>query len=217
MQRDDDGAIAEFREAIARQRRRQETAQSRVHDRLASVLRAAGRTQEAMSQGGDRAFDAGGHGRQRHRRRGAARRQVDAAIGLLQAGHPDQAVGPASRLVGQARDRWTPGSRWEWRSNNSINSIAVAIPERRRPPVERQRRQAPGPRPAHIEATRRGPAAYNVAIALDASAPDLHNDLGVLLAEMGRFAEAEPHLPKPFGWIRKINRRKRIWRRSAKS
>jgi tetratricopeptide (TPR) repeat protein len=196
---DSNGAAIEYREAIGRASAadRKSARVALVHDRLASVLRAAGRAKDAdeeaaiaramltemagsASQGADAPVDA----------------QMDAAIALLQAGHPDQAVAPLSRLVTQAPHRvdgrFALGVALEQlnqldRAADEFRAVLAAAP-------------AHGGAAKHLgrvlhSMNRRDEAlaAYLQALALDPSSGDLQNDLGVLLAEMGRLPEAEPH------------------------
>jgi tetratricopeptide (TPR) repeat protein len=191
-------AVGEYRAAIANASAAEgKTARvALVHDRLSAVLRSIGRVPEADAESAEARSmlvamagnDSGGNV--------PLDAQVDAAIGLLEAGHPDQAVGPLTRLVDQAPQRvdgrFALGMALEQlaqfdRAADQFRAVLAAAP-------------AHAGAAKHLgrvlhSLNRREEAltAYNKALALDPMVEDLQNDLGVLLAEMGRFAEAEPH------------------------
>jgi len=193
------GAIEQYRESIANASIAEgKTARvALVHDKLAAALRLAGRTEEADkelaiskqmlaemaasgAQGGDISIDA----------------QIDAAIGLVQARQPDQAIGPLTRLVEQAPQRV-----------DARYALGVALEQLKQfEPAANHFRAVLAVSPAHAGAAkhlgqvlhslgRREEAltAYRLALPLDPGSVDLHNDLGVLLAEEGMFKEAEMH------------------------
>ena len=170
-----------------------------VHDRLASALRSIGRIKEADAEAETSrtmlaAMASGASGESGGDVPIGA--QLDAAIGLLQAGHPDQAIGPLTRLVDQlphrTDGRYALGVALEQlgqfdRAADQFRAVLAIAP-------------AHGGAAKHLgrvlhSLNRRDEAlaAYQTALALDPTAVDLQNDLGVLLAEMGRYAEAEPH------------------------
>jgi tetratricopeptide (TPR) repeat protein len=192
---DKEGAITEFRQALGNAT----TAEGKtarvavVHNRLAAVLRAVGRTQEAdaevaiarqmlaeLASSGDVPIDA----------------QIDAGIALLQAGQPQQAVDALSRLVDLAPHRF-----------DGRYALGIALGELKRfDEAVAQFQAVLKAAPSHAGAAKRlGKAlhsldrpeealtAYRLALPLDPTSVDLHNDLGVLLAELGLYAEAEPH------------------------
>jgi tetratricopeptide (TPR) repeat protein len=195
---DPGGAVNEYRTAIANASASEgKTARvALVHDRLASTLRSMGRVQEADAEAAtsrsmlEAMADAGPGGAV------SIDAQVDAAIGLLQAGHPDQAVGPLTRLVDQAPHRI-----------DGRFALGVALEQLQQfDRAADQFRAVLAAAPSHAGAAKHlgrvlhslnrrdeALAAYERAVALDPTTSDLQNDMGVLLAEMGRFAEAEPH------------------------
>ena len=194
-------AVREYRTAIANASAAEgKTARvALVHDRLSAVLRSIGRVQEADAEAAtSRSMLTAMVGSDASAPGGAVPldAQVDAAIGLLEAGHPDQAIGPLTRLVDQAPHR-VDGRFALGVALEQLNQFDRAAD---------QFRAVLAAAPAHAGAAKhlgrvlhslnRRPealAAYQTAIALDPTSVDLQNDLGVLLAEMGRFAEAEPH------------------------
>lgn len=191
-------AVNEYREAIAHASGidAKSARVALVHDRLSAVLRAIGRVQEADAEAAtSRSMLAAMAGSES----GAEvpiDAQVDAGIALLGAGHPDQAVGPLSRLVDLAPHRVD-------------GRFALGMALEQLDQFERaadQFRAVLNAAPAHAGAAKHlgrvlhslnrrdeALAAYEAALKLDPTAVDVQNDLGVLLAEMGRFAEAEPH------------------------
>ena len=196
---DTNGAIDAYKAAIANATTAEgKTARvALVHDRLAAVLRAAGRVQEADAEAAiSRSMLADMAGDETRGGDVTIDSQMDAAIALLQAGQPKQAVGALSRLVDQAPHRI-----------DGRYALGVALEQLQQfQPAADQFRAIVNAAPSHAGAAkhlgrvlhslgRREEAltAYRLALPLDPGSVDLHNDLGVLLAEEGLFKEAEMH------------------------
>jgi tetratricopeptide (TPR) repeat protein len=191
------GAIDEYRLALDRTSATEKKS-ARVaflHERLATVLRAAGRLEESAAEAAISrsmvdvvASDAA------KSETGSVDAQADAGIALVQAGRGADAIGVLSKAVEQAPGRvdarFALGLAFE-----QTQQLDRAVEEFRR---------VVAAQPTHAGAyrhlgralhslKRRAEAveAYRAAIALEPGSAETRNDLGVALAEMGRMVDAE--------------------------
>lgn len=191
------GAVDEYRAALDRTSAAEKKSArvAALHERLATVLRAAGRLEESAAEAAISrsmadivASDAA------KSETGSVDAQADAGIALVQAGRGAEAIGTLARAVEQAPGRLDA---------RFALGIAFEQTQQHDRAVEEFRRVVAA-QPTHAGAyrhlgqalhtlKRRAEAveAYRSAIALEPGTAETHNDLGVALAELGRLADAE--------------------------
>ena len=191
------GAIEEYRAALAHTNEAEQKSArvAFVHDRLAGVLRAAGRQQESDAEAAiSRSMLGVVIGDATKGDAGTIDAQADAAIALVQAGRSAEAIAPLSRVVDQAPGRI-----------DARFALGVAFQDTHQlDRAAEELRRVVTAQPAHAGAHRhlgqvlqtmgrRAEAvdAYRAAIALEPAVAATHNDLGVVLAQLGRLTEAE--------------------------
>ncbi|HEX5071071.1 MAG TPA: tetratricopeptide repeat protein, partial [Vicinamibacterales bacterium] len=190
-------AVDEYRAALARTNAAEQKSArvAFVHDRLAAVLRAAGRQQEADEEAaisrsmlGVVMSDAAKAGA------GTIDAQAGAAVALVQAGRAAEAIEPLTRVLQQAPGNVEAGF-----------ALGLALQQTQQPgPAAQEFQRVIAIQPLHAGAYRhlgqvlqtmgRRPEAadaYRAAIRLEPAVSATHNDLGVVLAQLGRFQEAE--------------------------
>jgi tetratricopeptide (TPR) repeat protein len=194
---DNAGAVDEYRLALDRtsEAEKKSARVALVHDRLATVLRAAGRIQESDAEAAISrsmldivANDAA------KSQTGSIEAQANAGIAMVQTGRAAEAIDPLSRVLQQVPDRLDV---------RFALGLAFQQTQQLERAAEEFRRVVAG-QPTHAGAyrhlgqvlhtlNRRAEAvdAYRSALALEPDSSETHNDLGVALAELGKLVDAE--------------------------